>query len=219
MSKVWEQSVHAGTELLMLLAVADFSDDDGQAYPSVATLARKCRMKPRNCRYILKALEQSGELSILADKGIKGTNLYRINILALGVQHSAGVQCIAGVQHSAGGGAIQRTKGVQPIAPKPSVNHQEPSTPRKSVDSVPPGFAEFWNAYGKKNGKANSIQQWKKLKPNAELVQTIVSAATIYSASTEPKYRKDPERWLKDRRWEDGDSTSGASPDFMAGAL
>jgi len=32
MARVWEQSQHAGTNLLMLLAIADFADDDGQAY-------------------------------------------------------------------------------------------------------------------------------------------------------------------------------------------
>jgi hypothetical protein len=82
----------------------------------------------RNCQYILRSLEQSGELSILANQGPHGANLYRINLSNLGVQHSAGVQSLAGVQPIARGGATQCTEGVQPIAPKPSVNHQEPST-------------------------------------------------------------------------------------------
>lgn len=44
MSKVWECSQHSGSNLLMLLAVADFSDDDGMAFPAVEKLAKKCRM-------------------------------------------------------------------------------------------------------------------------------------------------------------------------------
>lgn len=128
MSRVWEHSQHAGSDLLMLLAIADFSDDDGRAFPAVATLATKCRMKMRNCQYILRSLELSGELSILANQGPHGANLYRINLNSLGVQHLAGVQGIAGVQHSAPGGAKRCAEGVQPIAPKPSVNHQETST-------------------------------------------------------------------------------------------
>ena len=35
MARVWEFSSHAGTDLLMLLALADFADDDGNAYPAV----------------------------------------------------------------------------------------------------------------------------------------------------------------------------------------
>lgn len=122
MARVWEGSQHAGTDLLMLLAIADFSDDDGRAFPAVATLATKCRMKMRNCQYILRSLEKSGELSILENQGPHGANLYRINLNRLGVQG------IAGVQHSAPGGAMHCTGGVQSIASKPSVNHQEPST-------------------------------------------------------------------------------------------
>jgi len=128
MSRVWDHSAHSGTDLLMLLAIADFSDDDGNAYPAVATLAKKCRMKPRNCQYILNALEQSGELSIRPNKGIRGTNLYQVNLAALGVHSVAGVQSAARVQPSAQGGAMQCAKVVQPTAYEPSVNHQEPST-------------------------------------------------------------------------------------------
>lgn len=45
MAKVWELSANRGNDLLMLLAIADFADDDGNAYPSVQTLAHKCRMQ------------------------------------------------------------------------------------------------------------------------------------------------------------------------------
>jgi len=51
--RVWDHSAASGSFLLMLLAIADFADDDGNAYPSVPTLARKCRMKPRNANYIV----------------------------------------------------------------------------------------------------------------------------------------------------------------------
>ena len=56
---VWKESAHAGTALLMLLALADFSDEQGNSYPAVASLATKCRMSPRNAGYLLKTLEAS----------------------------------------------------------------------------------------------------------------------------------------------------------------
>lgn len=65
------------------------------------------------------------------------------------------------------------------------------------------GFALFWDAYGKKTGKQNAISQWKKIRPDAELLNVILQAAKVYAGSNEPKFRKDPERWLKERRWED----------------
>lgn len=131
MSVVWERSAHSGSHLLMLLAIADFADDDGRAYPAVATLATKCRMQPRNAQVILAALRQSGELEVRESEGPRGTNLYRITLVQ-GVQTAAGAQGIAGVQEPAGvqrlapRGAKACAKPLQRLAPEPSMNHQDP---------------------------------------------------------------------------------------------
>jgi hypothetical protein len=130
---VWELSQHSGTELLMLLAIADFADDAGNAYPSVATLAGKCRMKPRNANYMLKALQESGELRVTMNGGPRGANRYRVMFDALGVQSSAGVQAPAGVQSSAATPALDCAKPLQRIADKPSLNRQEPSERQRSA--------------------------------------------------------------------------------------
>jgi hypothetical protein len=137
MTHVWERSRHAGSDLLMLLAIADFSDDEGNAYPSVATLATKCRMKARNAQYVLRTLMDSGELEIRVNEGPRGTNLYRIVFTNLGVQAGAGVQTFAGVQRSAQRGATQCATPPQRSAPEPSLNRQEPSS--KTVSANTPG--------------------------------------------------------------------------------
>lgn len=119
MSAVWATSALGGTELLLLLAIADFTNQDGIAYPSVATLAKKIRMGERNTQYLLKKLVMSGELEIERNAGPRGCNVFRVKAL-----HSAG---FAPVQSVAVGGATNRSNGVQSIAPEPSLNHQEPS--------------------------------------------------------------------------------------------
>lgn len=78
LARVWDCSRHAGNDLLMLLAIADFADDDGRAYPSVARLAEKCRMTSRNANKVIAELRKGGELDIRQNEGPKGTNLYRI---------------------------------------------------------------------------------------------------------------------------------------------
>jgi hypothetical protein len=81
------------------------------------------------------------------------------------------------------------------------------------------GFDRFWDAYGKKTGKQNAISQWKKIRPDAELLKVILQAAKACAGSYEPKFRKDPERWLKDRRWEDEIAhTSQPSKSLFVGA-
>lgn len=78
MSQVWEHSRQQGSALLVLLAIADFADDDGWAYPSIERLAEKARMSTRNVRYVLRDLEASGELMIEAGGGRHQTNRYRV---------------------------------------------------------------------------------------------------------------------------------------------
>lgn len=129
MSKVWESSQHSGSNLLMLLAVADFSDDDGIAFPAVEKLAKKCRMSKRNAQDRLRELSESGELTIFKNQGPppKYPNLFKVNLDALGVKPTAPVQPTSPVQSSVERGAAHCMAGVNPTAPKPSVNHQEPS--------------------------------------------------------------------------------------------
>ena len=118
MARVWADSTHAGTDLLMLLAIADFADDEGNAYPAVPTLAKKCRMSTRNANFILTALKASGELQVRANEGPKGTNRYRI---VLGIQ----------------GTPLKRTSVQKPAQPlKPT----SPPTPEAGFSPPEAGF-------------------------------------------------------------------------------
>lgn len=127
---VLDHSQHAGTELLMLVVLADYSDDDGNSYPSVAALARKCRMGPRNANYILNALQGSGELRVMKNDGPRGTNRYRIMLAHLARQplhRSAPLQAGSPLKQSSPTPAMECAKPLQPIADEPSLNRQEPS--------------------------------------------------------------------------------------------
>ena len=101
MARVWTESTHSGSHLLMLLSIADFADDDGNAYPAVGTLAGKCRMQPRNAQVILTALRASGELQVRPNEGPRGTNRYRIVMPSQGVPSNAGMQRLAPLQRLA----------------------------------------------------------------------------------------------------------------------
>lgn len=159
MARVWAASQHSGTHLLMLLAIADFADDDGRAYPAVSTLATKCRMRSRNANVILAALRASGELQVKAGQGPRGTNLYRVNLPAEGLQNLAPLQSLAPLQGNAAPPAKACSKPLQAIADKPSMNHQEPpvkkrerakrATPAPTKCSVPDGF-----------GVSSAVQAW-----------------------------------------------------------
>jgi hypothetical protein len=84
MNRVWETSQHKGGALNLMLAIADFADDDGNAFPGVPRLAKKIRMTERNTQLLLRKLEESGELMIKEGAGPRGTNRYRIILDQLG---------------------------------------------------------------------------------------------------------------------------------------
>lgn len=134
MARVWATSSHAGTELLMLLAVADFSDDDGRAYPAVATLAKKCRMTDRNARMILANLRKSGELFVRVGDGPKGANQYLIaNPLkgASPLKPTSALKSSSSLKPTSATPEAGFRDPLKPASAKPSVNHQEPSEGEK----------------------------------------------------------------------------------------
>ena len=66
------------------------------------------------------------------------------------------------------------------------------------------GFDEFWSIYDKKVSRAKAEKEWLKIGIDDDLLQTIILAARNYVKSKPDKqFRKDPERWLKNRCWED----------------
>lgn len=79
MSAVWTGSEARGTARLVLLALADNArDDDGVAWPSVATLARKCRVDERTVQRAIGALVELQEVAVEPQRGC--SNRYRLLI-------------------------------------------------------------------------------------------------------------------------------------------
>ncbi len=124
MSYVWRTSKAKGSDLLLLLAIADHAHDDGcKAFPSVDHLAKKTRLSRRQTQYNMRSLVEMGELVIEENAGPKGVHMYRIPMEG-GATSCTGAM-IAGVQNPTKGGATHGTEGVQPIAHKPSVKPSE----------------------------------------------------------------------------------------------
>lgn len=62
---VWERSRAKGSNLLMLVRIADVAGHDGRdAWPQTEFLARETRMSLRGAQYVLHRLEADGELVI-----------------------------------------------------------------------------------------------------------------------------------------------------------
>ena len=64
MSRVWEKSKQGGSQLLLLLAIADNANDGGFAWPGQEYLADKIRMSAKSIPRLTKKLQEAGELFI-----------------------------------------------------------------------------------------------------------------------------------------------------------
>lgn len=83
MSQIWEYAKVTGSELLVLLAMADFADDHGRnVYPSMTTLAHKARLSESQARRVVHELCDQGVIEVIEMGGWDGkrnrANEYRI---------------------------------------------------------------------------------------------------------------------------------------------
>lgn len=83
MSAVWKHAPVEQGQLLVLLALADFADDDGWCFPAVDTLAAKSRMAGRSVQRAIRAMQEAGFLHVEANAGPGGANRYRVDTAAL----------------------------------------------------------------------------------------------------------------------------------------
>lgn len=83
MAAVWELFPGGGSELLALLALSDFADDDGRCFPSVATIAKKTRLSKSQAQRVVHGLIASGVVQVEGNEsgGAPGsTRRYRVMV-------------------------------------------------------------------------------------------------------------------------------------------
>ena len=85
---------------------------------------------------------------------------------------------------------------------KDKENISPPPVKKKESIKSPILFDKFWDTYGKKTNKAGTIREWNKLSTDSQ--QAAVDKVPDYlKFRPDPVYRKDPERYLKHRVFED----------------
>ena len=78
---VWKHSQYKGGVLLVLLALADWCDDQGYCYPGIVTLSNKVRMSTRQTQRIITQLITDGAITQLSRGGKhKGSSRYTVNM-------------------------------------------------------------------------------------------------------------------------------------------
>lgn len=224
MAQVWELDLPQN-EKFVLLAFADFADDDGRCYPSVRRVAWKTGYDERQIKRLIGRLRERGLMNVLKNSSPNFPVIYVLvtargdklsplqpstgDILSLpGMERGVGCQDVTpGVTKPAGRGGQGVTSGVVTVSPYPSINHQEPK--KETAPAAP--FALFWDAYPVKKSKGHAEKAFAKLKPTAELVATMLTAITKQTAERKARTQagefvpewKYPATWINGRCWED----------------
>lgn len=120
---------------VVLMGIANHQRDN-RAWPSVATLAMYAGVSDRQVQRILRDLETEGLITVARSRGMKGLNVYALNIVCppdcdRTPNHRRGVTPMSpGVTPMSPRGDISRTLGVTPMSPEPiSINQYRTNEP------------------------------------------------------------------------------------------
>ena len=143
-TRVWKRSTKGGASLLLLLAMADWSDDWGYCYPSLVQMANKCRQTDRNILNLIRELELAGELRRMArGKGGRGKfsgSVYQVTAGMSAKEITASEQVSPLAQTTLA--KLQSGEMVQPVPRKKSTKTGEKISPENfSPEKQSPDFS------------------------------------------------------------------------------
>lgn len=149
MAQVWELPI-SSTEKLVLLALADCANDEGECWPSIATIGRKACIGERSVQRSIQSLKDAGHLTRNEVNG-KGCR-YIIH-----PRHNVTPATVAPVTNDTPP-PPQWHPTPATVAPKPSLNHQEPSEKKKRAHVLPDGWKP--SAFGPSTKSQRIIDGW-----------------------------------------------------------
>ena len=135
MNRVWTHSTQKGSNLLLLLAIADNANNKGEAYPGIDYLSRKVRMSRRQTQRLVQALERSNELAVIWGGAGPGTfNFYFILVGKSPKEIQATIEKAAEINAKREGSG-QARKNVPEEQPENEGDNLTPLETREMVDN------------------------------------------------------------------------------------
>ena len=227
MTKVWDTSLAAEGCLLVLLAIADFADDDGRAFPSVPKLAKKARLSERQTQCALRRLEEIGELKIFKrrlDHGGWGSSAYQVlTPSAVSAPPPGAISAPAG---EVGNTTLVKfathledrsippltATGTAPPLPPQGGNGSclfpdlPPVKPKRTRKSTEPSeeFLQFWREYPRHKKMKDAWKAWQQANPALTVVlESLAAHKKSQDWRRGPQYIPYPATWIRAEQWDD----------------
>lgn len=192
MAQVWDMEMKA-IEKIVLLALADYADDDGVCWPRQNTIAIKTGVSRQTVNQKMKQLEADGLLAKIDGR----TVLFPVKEADTSVKEADTPECQGGRQ----GSQVARQEcqgGRQPS--KPSINHQI-TTKENFENQAQLIWAEYPRHVGKGAAIVKIVSALKKVG-----FEKLLSRTKLYAEMTANKERHwipHPSTWFNQERYND----------------
>lgn len=210
MTWVWDNSAASGTDLLVLLAIADNAHKDGSgAWPTVGSLAQRARISERTIQRCIQRLVEMGELTVKYNGGPDGQNAYTVTMGGDNLSPRQDVTPDTGV--TGGVTQLRHRGGDTAMSPEPSKNHQEPTTDARPKASEL--FERFWSVYPRRVSKRGAFLEFERALKRAD-PSVIISGAERYrdDPNRVQEFTKHPTTWLHQDCWNDDPLPARSQP-------
>lgn len=206
MSQIFESETLHPTQRLIMLALADHANDQGECYPSISRLCRRTGLTRRAMQSNIRKLQDGGFLDIHLNEGRGGANLYIVAATRAGdapAQEMRRAYDDAYPRRRCAGGAHITAPTRAGDAPKPSITINEPSI--TVISSTESQFAEFWGRYPRRVGKANAKKAYDKATKTIDHDDLMFALSQHLPSLTanDPKYIPHASTWLNAERYHD----------------
>ena len=205
MVKAMKTKVGSPLRKLVLIKLADNANDQSECWPSYQHIADQCEMSRRSVMVHIDTLCRAGVIKKEIRHGGPKGNSSNIYILRLAGGENAAPASESPAPH----GESAALGGSESAAPRTSHPSEPVNEPKPlCTDSPMEGFGVFWTLYPNKKGKQDAAAAWKKLNPDVELRQTLMTALANHSASRDwtkddGQYVPMASTWLNKKRYQD----------------
>lgn len=217
----WNQTAPTSTAKLVLVALADHANGEGECYPSMSRVADLAQCSTRQVSRCVDSLEAVGLVTRRRrrlTRGRLGSYLYQLPIAQEQLPDPDDQTTPTSSGHAR---PVDNDDQLTPTTP--TTGHPRPSPPDTHVRSEPsvepppepkpsmsPDFIEdFWERYPKRDnkrlGKKQARDQWAKLSVEDRNL-AVAAVENFRTAAEDPDVFcpiKDPWRWLRDRLFDD----------------
>src|SRR5262245_50890816 len=196
---VWENTTISGSPLLVMLAIADAANREGEAScQSIATLTRMTRLSESTVHRAIKWLTENGYIESLGISPRYHTHVYRIPGMG-GCQSDTPVSP-RGVSSTTKGGVTGDTQP-QETYPKKTLSSSRCSDPGKDE-----GFMAFYRLYPRHEARGDAHKAWHQMIKGTD--PTCIMAGLRSQVPTLAEKKPEgfcplPATWLRAERWND----------------